>query len=299
MHSLFDAYLIVDWSANNAPKTGKDSIWWCHMAWKAGSPVVADVQNPATRLEAFQQIKSILLTYKDTGQRVLVGFDFAYGYPAGFAEAIAGDDSSSWFAVWRYLHAHIRDDARNANNRFEVAANINQLITGVAAPFWGCPAKQQRMTLSMRKPVGALATRFREFRLAEEGNSTKSVWQLSYPGAVGSQALMGIPYVYALRTNAELEAISCIWPFETGLKPLGTDDLHEHRIIHAEVYPSLVKVSAAEGEIKDKLQVMALAEYFAELDRQNQLGPLFAGGRALTEQQRQLVETEEGWILGV
>lgn len=299
MHSLFDAYLIVDWSANNAPKTGKDSIWWCHMAWKAGSLAVADVQNPATRLEAFQQIKSILLTYKDTDQHVLVGFDFSYGYPAGFAKAIVTDDSSSWLGVWRYLHAHIRDDVCNANNRFAVAANINKQITGAAAPFWGCPARQQREALSMRKPVGALATRFCEFRLAEEGNSTKSVWQLSYPGSVGSQVLMGLPYIYALRTDAELAAISRVWPFETGLKPLGTDDVREHRIIHAEVYPSLINVTPAKAEINDKLQVTALAEYFSELDCQNRLGPLFAGGRALTDQQRQLVETEEGWILGV
>jgi hypothetical protein len=25
----FDAYVMVDWSANAKPKSGKDSIWWC------------------------------------------------------------------------------------------------------------------------------------------------------------------------------------------------------------------------------------------------------------------------------
>lgn len=269
------------------------------MVWQAGSPVVADVQNPATRHEALQQIRTILLAYKHSGQRVLVGFDFAYAYPVGFARAITKDDASPWLAVWRYLHAHIQDDARNANNRFEVAANINQHITGAAAPFWGCPASQQCETLSMRKSTGELASCFPEFRLAEATNRTKSVWQLSYPGSVGSQVLMGLPYLYQLRTDPELESLSRVWPFETGLQPLGANDLREHRIIHAEVYPSLLKVSPTKYVIKDKHQVMALAEFFAELDQQQQLGELFAGGRMLSEQERQTVEREEGWILGV
>ena len=299
MPSLFNGYLIIDWSANSTPKTGKDSIWWCHIAWDEGVPVIIDVQNPATRKQALQQIKDILLHYKDTGQRLLVGFDFAYGYPAGFAHAIALGASPPWLAVWRYLYEHVQDSLHNANNRFEVAASMNQMLSGGAAPFWGCPRQKSNNLLSMCQPRGGPANLFKEFRLAEQGNNTHSVWKLSYSGAVGSQVLMGLPYVYALRTDPELEAISRVWPFDTGLKQLQQDDMQGPCIIHAEIYPSLIKTTATVDEVKDKLQVVGLAGYFAGLDQKQRLGELFAGHRPVTDRERQIIEREEGWILGL
>jgi precorrin-8X/cobalt-precorrin-8 methylmutase len=299
MGTLFTGYLIVDWSANKSPKTGKDSIWWCHLQWEAGTLVLADVQNPATRLAAIQQIKAILLRYKDSQQRLLLGMDFAYGYPRGLAANIAAGESPPWLAVWRYLSELIEDSPRNANNRFEVAAQMNRRLSGSAAPFWGCPESKQSRYLSMRKPKGEAGTLFSEFRLAEQGNPTHSVWKLCYPGAVGSQVLMGLPYLYHLRTDPELGRVSRVWPFETGLRPLQESDLTGTNILHAEIYPSLVAVSTKPGEIKDRLQVIALAEYFADLDYKNELGRLFAGRRHVAEEERQIIEREEGWILGV
>ena len=41
------------------------------------------------------------------GERVLVGFDFPYGYPAGFAAAL-DLTGPPWLAVWRYLVAGCR-----------------------------------------------------------------------------------------------------------------------------------------------------------------------------------------------
>jgi hypothetical protein len=60
-------------------------------------------------------------------ERALVGFDFPYSYPAGFADAL-GLDGSPWSAIWRYLDQRIEDDARNANNRFQVADEINARV---------------------------------------------------------------------------------------------------------------------------------------------------------------------------
>jgi precorrin-8X/cobalt-precorrin-8 methylmutase len=299
MGTLFDGYLIVDWSANNCAKSGKDSIWWCHLLWEAGSLVLVDEQNPTTRLAAVQQIKAILLRYKDFQQRLLLGMDFAYGYPLGLAAKVAPGESPPWLAVWRYLSEQIEDSPRNANNRFEVAAHMNRLLSGSTAPFWGCPKTKQSRYLSMRKPKGEAGELFNEFRLAEQGNPTHSVWKLSYPGAVGSQVLMGLPYLYQLRTDPELACISRVWPFETGLGPLQESDLTATNILHAEIYPSLVAVSPKPGEIKDRLQVIALAEYFADLDYKNELGRLFAGRRHVSKEERQIIEREEGWILGI
>lgn len=299
MSTLFNGYLMVDWSANSCPKTGRDSIWWCHLRWEFGTLVLDQVQNPATRLEALAQIKNVLLAYSQSPYRILVGFDFAYAYPTGFAEAVAPGERPAWLAVWRYLAEHVEDDANNANNRFAVAAWLNQQLSQGAAPFWGCPNNQQSDYLSMRKPKAEQAELFAEFRLAERDNATHSVWKLCYPGAVGGQVLMGLPYVYALRTDPALAEVSRVWPFETGLKPLQASDLTNTHILHAEVYPSLVKVAPGPAEVKDKCQVMALAEHLAALDEQGQLGALFAGRRPLTPAERQVVEREEGWILGV
>jgi hypothetical protein len=297
MCALFDAYLIIDWSANNCPKTGRDSIWWCHRTRVSGSEVT--VQNPATRREAFAQIKAILHGYRRSGWRILVGFDFAYAYPAGFAQALLPGKSPPWLALWRYLSAHIEDGPHNANNRYAVAARMNAQVSAGAAPFWGCPDNRQATTLCMRKPTGEQARLFSEFRLAELGNSAHSVWKLAYPGAVGSQVLMGLPYVHALRTDPVLAGVSRVWPFETGLRPLHKADLADIHILHAEVYPSLVPISPDPGEIKDRCQVMALAEHLGTLDDEDRLGLLFGGRRSLTHKERQVVEAEEGWILGI
>lgn len=295
MASLFDGYLIVDWSANSTPKQGKDSIWWCHMAWDNESLIIND-DNPSTRNIAINQIRDILREYVLSGKRILVGFDFAYAYPQGFARKLSDSEITSWWNVWQELSRRIEDDEDNQNNRFKVAAGINQALTGTAGPFWGCPESQCREFLSMRKPK---KNHYSEFRIAEQGSSAHSVWKLAYPGAVGSQVLMGLPYLHKLRVDPVLQPSSSVWPFETGLKELKPEDLNEQRIIHAEIYPSLIPVYPGKNDIKDQHQVFALAKYFANLDYRQQLGPLFAGSRVLSEHERNIVEKEEGWILGI
>ena len=299
MKTLFDAYLIVDWSANNSPKLGKDSIWWCHMSWDDGTLVVNEIKNTSTRIETIAQITEILLGYKKSNKRVLLGFDFAYSYPAGFSQRLTGDSQPDWLATWQFLHSQITDSSRNKNNRYEVAAVINRELTGAAGPFWGCPDKRQSNHLSKCKPKDLGLKLFNEYRIVEQGTAAHSVWKLYYPGSVGSQVLMGLPYLYALRTDASLSEVSRVWPFETGLKLITEEDLAGVNVLHAEIFPSLVSVNSQQGEIKDKLQVCAVANQFADLDHCGDLGSMFAGGRELTVTERQIVESEEGWILGV
>ena len=80
----FDRYITVDWSANSKPKGGKDSIWVCTHAADGESSTA----NPRTRREAETVVREQLLRAVRMRQRVLVGFDFPYGYPAGFADAL-------------------------------------------------------------------------------------------------------------------------------------------------------------------------------------------------------------------
>lgn len=299
MNNLFDGYLVVDWSANSRPKTGKDSIWWCHLSCSQQRHAKIEICNPSTRLEAFHQIRSILYNYKISRRRILLGMDFSYGYPQGFAGRLLSDDAQPWKAVWRYFHEHIADNAANKNNRFDVATALNRRLTRNKAPFWGCPVSWQSPYLSMRRPAEALRQDFKEFRMAEQKCSAQSVWKLLYAGSVGSQVLTGLPYLYQLITDNIMSEVSRVWPFETGLRALDCEILQDVIVLHAEVYPSLIEVKASPGEIKDRLQVQALAHHFATLDETGGLNELFAGLQTLTNTERGIVEQEEGWILGM
>ena len=90
------------------------------------------------------------------GQRVLAGFDFPNGYPRGFAN-LAGfsgiDDGAVWRAVWDGLDGLIRDGVDNSNNRFEIAAALNERISGGPFPFWGCPGIGKAPPCRRAKPM--------------------------------------------------------------------------------------------------------------------------------------------------
>ena len=111
--------------------------------------------------------------------------------------------------------------------------------------------------------------------------------------------MTGLPVVHALRYDERLENHCRIWPFETGLKQIEACDLEEHPIVFAEIWPSLVKPRSSKPQVKDALQVLAIAKYMAALDEKRELGAFFAGNPALNACQRRIVEHEEAWILGV
>ncbi len=275
MTAVFDAYVVVDWSAEARPKTGADSIWLA--IYERGRP--ERVSNPPTRDAAMAELVDALSDLAARGLTVLVGCDFAFGFPAGFAAGLGAGD---WKGVWRRLEAEISDGADNANNRFQVAARLNELLSGQAAPFWGCPPTADFAGLAER-------------RLAEQRlPTTKSVWQIFYNGSVGGQSLVGIPHLARLRRHPWIADFTRIWPFETGLVPLQKSS--DWRILLAEIYPSLLP--RAGGDIKDRAQSVALAHWFAAEDAAGRLSALFAGDPTLTAAERDRAEREEGWILG-
>jgi precorrin-8X/cobalt-precorrin-8 methylmutase len=81
----FDGYLMVDWSAASKPKDKEDSIWYCYYDRTDGSQTL---ENPPTRQEATERIASILYRGTQHHKAILVGFDFPFGYPAGFSLAL-------------------------------------------------------------------------------------------------------------------------------------------------------------------------------------------------------------------
>jgi precorrin-8X/cobalt-precorrin-8 methylmutase len=290
----FDAYLMVDWSASSRPAQGLDSVWYCLLTRTNDRLAIASLENPATRSQARAEVKVILREMVRRSQSVLVGFDFPYGYPSGFAAALGLEGPSPWLATWREITSVILDGDDNRNNRFTVAAGLNSRVSGGRYPFWGCPRSCECSTMSSTKGgTGPLA----EKRITDVGNM-QPIWKLFGNGSVGSQALLGIPTVSALRNDSVLAPVSSVWPFETGLRRLsgrrGTDSL----ILHAEIYPSLLPVQPAD-EVKDRAQVRKLAYHFATLDDADRLSDLFAGSNLLTAAERDRIEREEGWTLGV
>lgn len=292
---LFDSYITVDWSAASSPNTGRDSIWFTELAWdRQGRLSRRRLENPETRTKATGQLGDLLANRVSQGKRCLVGFDFPFGYPNGTAAAL-GHGGLLWRKLWSEWSDLLEDDDQNRNNRFDLAENLNKRLSGDAFPFWGHTDRAERQYLKKRgrRPHGCRD--LSERRLVERRiRKTQPVWKLAYTGSVGSQALTGIPRVWALRTDPRLAFATQIWPFETGL----ADD-RKAQVILAEAYPSLVEPDILEGKPKDAGQVTALARHYADLDRRNALEPLFTADPALSDNEKNAVIMEEAWILGV
>jgi len=293
---LFSAYVIVDWSAASKPTTGADSIWIGVLKRDVRFRMAFESFNPPTRAEAETRLTAILDDLKKRSERALVGFDFPLGFPRGFAEALKLK-GEPWRAAWDELGKRVVDKPTNVNNRFNVAAQLNRLLTDGPFPFWGAPAKDVQTTLSATKSRPHGPEDLPEFRHAELlAKGAASIWKTYYNGSVGGQAIMGIPVVRRLKA-ARGEAAR-VWPFETGFRPLTEADLAGVDVILAEVYPSLLKPQGATGEIKDMVQVRTLAEHFAKLDEANKLGALFGPPKGAAADVVLDAEREEGWILG-
>ena len=275
MTALYDAYVAVDWSASSLPKSGADSIWLCVDG--------REPENHRTRHAATLRIRDVLYRVLREGRRTLIGFDFPFGYPHGFAEFAAPGPGPPWRRVWDLLSSRIRDDERNANNRFEVAAELNH-GTG---PFWGCPMRRQGPRLTTKRTSPFPHCGLAELRAVDRRTrGVQSVWKLGGAGSVGSQALLGIPRVAQLRADPALERDSRIWPFESGFV------VPSAQIVFVEVWPRLV--ARATHPVKDAAQVAGVVRHWRRLDASGRLDTLFEPSAAPAK-----AKNEEGWIFGV
>jgi hypothetical protein len=283
---LFDRYIAVDWSAANTPKRGKDSIWIGEFGPEGRVPS----ENPSTRHAAMETIATRLLAARQRGERIMLGFDFVFGYPRGASAAIAG--AADWCALWQFFAAHVEDQPDNRSNRFQLAETVNLRLAD-GPHFWGHPHQHSYTGLHPKRPPAGYAN-IPERRFAEAFVRTaQPVWKLSGVGSVGSQAMLGIARLEALRNDPRFAADIAVWPFETGF----TDDLTKPINI-VEIYPSLFPVTAADGLPRDRAQVEITTTRFAELDRAGLLGTILSPPTDLSPADRAVLLTEEGWIAG-
>ena len=297
MARLFQAYVVVDWSAASKPSTGADSVWVGVLKRDVRFRLTFESHNPATRAEAEKLIAGILDERAKRSERTLLGFDFPLGFPRGLAAALNLPLETPWLSVWNQIDKMVKDRPDNVNNRFGVGSEINRRITGGPFPFWGVPPKDALTTLQPKRTRAHEAGDLPEFRHAElAAKGSSPVWKLYYNGSVGGQAILGIPVVRRLRL-ARAETMK-VWPFETGFKGLTETDLAGVDVVAAEVYPSLFTTLPLPGEVKDLTQVRVTAEHFARLDDAGKLGALFAPAKDLAAETIDIAASEEGWILG-
>jgi len=312
---LFDAYVMVDWSASDRRRAGRqDCIWIAHGPATAAAPTTL---SPPSRTEAEQIIRAQLgpIVAANKG-RVLICADFGYGYPAGFAslltESFSGD-LVPWRIVWRYLGNHLQDDLgtmpgqqpTNRSNRFEIASAINAAVSSPASPgpFWclfnaggyACvPQKRPPQPFACAK--GTVAA----LRITDRRAKSDTPFRLFGTGSVGSQVLTGIPRLESIRFDLQFARCSAVWPFETGwAPPTGSWLDPDLRVLHAEIYPTLREKSLTDT-IKDRGQVRAMWHWARDLDAKNLLIREFAIPPQITSGSLDdiVIRSEEGWILG-
>ncbi len=286
---LFDRYVVVDWSARNAPATGTDSIWIADL--EVDQPV--QLSNPPTRHLAGQQLVDLIEPCRD--QRLLIGVDVSLGYPVGSA-ALFGLVGDPWRAVWQAVVDLSTDDERNRNNRFEVASELNRRASSGQGPFWGCPPSKADAHLATTKPQSLQIAEFRrtEQRLRAGGLRPASCWQLLGAGSVGGQTLTLLPVLEQLRVRAP-ERID-IWPFTTGLR---APQIGRGGVVVAEVWPTMFMTDtpdpATQTLVRDAEQVATTALVLGDADVTGSLRQWFTPDL----EEPSGIAGEEGWILGV
>lgn len=301
MARLFDAYVIAAWTAAETKKLGDQSLWIGVAKRDVRFRLYSETHNVATRAEGEALLKSILADHHKRGDRVLVGFDFSLGYPAGTAARLGLKDAPAWSAMWKFVASNVVDKADNTNNRYQVAAKMNRLMTDQPWPFWGAPAKQAQRWLTTTKPPEGAGADIPEFRATDRalkamGATPRSVWQMHGAGAMGGPALIGIPAVRRLLDA--LGPAAAVWPFGTGWRALSEGDVEPLSTLVVEVRPELFKATPAAGEFKDQAAVRTAAEAIAALDDSGKLAAAFGPAKGVKDAQIAAVEGEEGWVLG-
>ena len=291
----FTHFVAVDWSASNKPspaKPTKDAIWL------AEATAIGRIHTHyfRTRNTCHNYLERRLLQLRY--EHVLVGWDFCFGYPKGFAKALELSQKPAWRATWDYLDSLIHDHPDNSNNRFQVGALLNEQIGAPAGPFWGVPIGQRSLHLGPKRdftyPLPTQQGLLPERRLVETLHPRmQPAWKLAYTGSVGSQTLLGIPVLRRLRDHPQLREVSQVWPFETGGGAAGARE-----IVHAEIYPSLLPRSQHDS-IPDREQVRGYVAWLQKRQGAGELARLLDRPWGSDPGVQRRVTEHEGWVLGL
>lgn len=268
----YDTVAVVDWSGGNdtGARPRKDAIW------------IGLVRNGAehepfylrNRRAAEDTLTGLIGDELAAGRRLFLGFDFPFGFPAGFAAALTGRNDP--FAVWDWLEARIKDTPAT-NNRLDIAGAVNRMFPGTG-PFWFNNLKRDIPDLPRRDTRHDHG--MPERRAAERhAGGAFACWQMGGAGAVGGQVLTGLPVLARLRRQFSGQV--AVWPFEPLTAPVS----------FVEIWPGLiggaVRRAETSGGIRDAHQVRLLARAVARLPD------------AELDAMLKIDSPEEGWIMGL
>ncbi|MGR3514865.1 MAG: molybdopterin guanine dinucleotide synthesis [Paracoccaceae bacterium] len=269
--SRFDSFAVVDWSSgkDTGPKPRKDAIW-------AATVIAGNPQEPVylrNRDLAHEWLVQLITDERAAGRRLLIGFDFPFGYPAGFARHLTGTDDP--LSVWEFYRTHLTDTPKG-NNRFALAGEINARFPGVG-PFWFKPASVDAPELPL-KGRARDGHGMKERRVVEEqATGAFACWQMGGAGAVGGQVMTGMAALHRLCETFPNDI--AVWPFEKVTKP----------VHFVEIWPTLIDptVRNSGDPIRDRAQVRLLVRALANLPA------------ARLAEMMHVDAPEEGWILGL
>jgi hypothetical protein len=167
--------IAVDWSG--ALRGAERRIWLAEHG-----------ERGLVRLEAGRsraQLTRHLIECAETTPGLLVGLDFAFGFPRWFAESRGHADGR---ALWA-----------------EAAVEGERWLRDCLPPFWGRPGARQPPP----DPARPSWRRTETEEPAVRGIRPKSVFQIGGAGSVGTGSLRGMPHLDELR-----RAGFAIWPFD-------------------------------------------------------------------------------------
>ena len=220
MTPAFDGYVAIDWSGADGRYSGI-SVGRC--APGSGAPrLVAPQAVRWTRAAVAEWLERELRS----GQRLLIGFDFAFGLPfepgAGYLDG-AAPRAQDMFALWELI-----EQASGAAADFGCA---EILVHPRFAPlYWHTGRRPSAWSPRRRQAELACA--------AATGTHPECVFKLIGPKQVGKASLTGIRVLRHVRArNRERVAV---WPFE----PVGA------KSAFVEIYPTLFRREAAGGIAK-------------------------------------------------
>lgn len=294
-------FIAIDWSAKSGlspAKPSKDALW-------ASKSVLHEEEPQSTyfrsRAECVQYVKEEIQDAKKSGERVLIGFDFAFGYPSGYAKALG--IKGGWRNFISHLSELIRDE-ENVNNRFEVADQLNARL-GKQGPLWGHPATHSYSNLGPKKgvfPHRARAIDIAEFRtvdLSLRHKGIQPIWKICYTASVGGQTLMGLPYLHFLSADKDIGQHVAIWPFDTHFVDDPFTSHSETVATVVEIWPGIMPIDARhKSSVRDEGQVKTISAFMKKTCLAGRLPDYFNPLGISTAPNLDELMNEEGWIFG-
>jgi hypothetical protein len=173
---MFERVIAIDWSGRKDAAGQRRAIQRCVVEMQP-SPRVSLLEGGLTRSEVTAWL------CKDHFRDALVGFDFAFSFPAPYPDCVGR--ATSWLGVLEWAAEHSED-----------------ALSACQAPFWGRPGKR-------RGQGGAVVRRCDAVAAAGLSHAPKPIFQIGGAGAVGTGSLRGMPQLLTLR-----EAGFHCWPFD-------------------------------------------------------------------------------------